>query len=227
MSVALHAVECAGPASERLLRALAPFGLVVQRVPRQSASASSSCVLRVDQAEINRLLAMPPGSIALLTGPSGCGKSMLLRATASAMRARGGRVVDASALLARAVADRPIIDLFSGSLVRSLRLLSAAGLGEAMLWARSAAELSDGQRARLGMALAMARVTRGRETLMLIDECCSTLDRVSARCVARTLRRWCSRQGRVRVLCATAHDDLAEAISPDLLLCMEKTEATP
>lgn len=226
MSVALHAVECAGPASERLLRALAPFGLVVQRVPRQSASASP-CVLRVDQAEIDRVLAMPPGSIALLTGPSGCGKSMLLRATASAMRARGGHVVDASALLARAVADRPIIDLFSGSLVRSLRLLSAAGLGEAMLWARSAAELSDGQRARLGMALAMARVTTGRKTLILIDECCSTLDRVSARCVARALRRWCSRQGRVRVLCATAHDDLAEMLSPDVLLCMEKTEATP
>ena len=212
------------------MRALAPFGVVVRRVPRQSASASS-CLQHVDQAEIDRLLAMPPGSIALLTGPSGCGKSMLLRATASAMRARGGRVVDASALRARAVADRPIIDLFSISLLRSLRLLSAAGLGEAMLWARSAAELSDGQHARLGMALAMASVSKRRETLLLIDECCSTLDRVTARSVAQTLRRWCDQQRQrgtpVRVFCATAHDDLAESLSPDFLLCMEQMEPTP
>ncbi len=226
MTVALRSVECVGPASERLLRAVAPFGLLVRTVPKKSSGCPSRCTLRADLDDVDRLLAMSLGSIVLLTGPSGCGKSTLLRDTATAARRNGERVVDASALLARALTDRPIIDLFTLPLLRSLRLLSAAGLGEAMLWARSASELSEGQRARLGIALAMARTSPRRDTLIVLDEFCSTLDRVTARCVARTLRRWCNHQPRVRVFCATAHDDLADALSPDLPFCMENTEST-
>ena len=219
MTCAPRFVACPGPASERLLRAVAPFGLLVGDPPAAAPP-------RALDADIARLLAMPPGSIALITGPSGCGKSMLLRATAGAARSRGVRVVDATARLARAAADRPIIDLFTQPLTTTLRLLGAAGLGEPMLWARPAAALSEGQRARLGIALAMARATARRDTLLVIDECCSTLDRVTARCVARTLRRWCTRHAAVRVLCATAHDDLAAALEPDLELRPSPQEHT-
>jgi len=210
VTLAPRFVSCAGPASERLLRALAPFGLLVQAAPAPPEPAAP-------MPEIDRLLALPPGSIALLTGPSGCGKSTLLRATAASARSRGVRVVDPSAQLAHA-ADRPIIDLFTQPVATTLRLFSAAGLGEAMLWARAPRELSEGQRARLGIALAMARAPARGDTLLVIDECCSTLDRVTARCVARTLRRWCTGRRAVRVLCATAHDDLAPALEPDLEL---------
>ncbi len=223
MNTPLRFVECACPASERLLRAIAPFGLLVHHAP----AIKNRSTPHADLDAVDRLLDMPLGSISLLTGPSGCGKSTLLRHTAATASQSSERVIDASALLARALTDRPIIDLFTIPLLRSLRLLSAAGLGEAMLWARSASELSDGQRARLGIALAMARVSPRCNTLVIIDEFCSTLDRVTARCVARTLRRWCDRQPRVRIICATAHDDLADALSPDLLYCMENVESAP
>lgn len=221
MTLALPQVECASP-SERLLRALAPFGLVVQRCATPQPP-------RVDAALRDRILAQPPGSVTLCAGPSGCGKSSLLRAVSRAARERGVRVIDATTLLRRAATDRPIIDLFTLPVVRTLRVISAAGLGEAPLWARSAGELSEGQRARLAVALAMARAgaRRGEHpTLLVLDEFCSTLDRVTARCVARTLRRWVS-ASRARAVCATAHDDLLPDLAPDLTIRTDTREITP
>lgn len=203
-------VSCTGPASARLLRALAPFGLVV---------GPAAGVPRPDPVLVARVLAMPPGSVILCTGPSGCGKSSLLREIARGARAAGERVWDAAALVGRAAPDRPIVDLFTLPLARTLGVLASAGLGEARLWARASGELSEGQRARLGVALAAARVgPRGtRPALLVLDEFCSTLDRVTARGVARTLRRWAG-GSLCRVVCATAHEDITADLAPDLHL---------
>lgn len=214
MNPAMPHVGCTGPVSERLLRALAPFGLAVERrAPTTRAHA--------DESLVERVLAQPAGTITLVTGPSGCGKSSLLRAVRAEARRRRVGVVDASTLHGRVPADRPVIDLFALPLLATLRLLSAAGLGEARLWARRAGELSEGQRARLAVALAMARAGAGRGAgappLIVIDECCSTLDRVTASSVAHTLRRWV--RGRwCRIVCATSHEDLGASLAPDLVV---------
>lgn len=208
MNLSIPSVECASAPSGRLLRALAPFGLLARRSEHPAPPPAPR-----DAAE--RVLAMPGGSIALLTGPSGCGKTTLLRAIARASRPP---VIDGSALLGDAPGDRPMLDLFTGALPEALRALTASGLAEPRLWARSVGELSEGQRLRLGLALAIAGAHECARSLVMLDEFCSTLDRVTARGVARTLRRWASGHPGVLVVCATAHDDLAPALQPDLQL---------
>lgn len=208
MNLCIPIVDCASPPSGRLLRAFAPFGLLARRTDRPAPPPPP-------QAAADRVLALPGGSIALVTGPSGCGKTTLLRAIADTATTP---VVDGAALLRDAPGDRPMLDLFAGPLPEVLRSLAAAGLAEPRLWARSVAELSDGQRLRLGLALAMARTHCRARSLVVLDEFCSTLDRVTARGVARTLRRWASGHPGVLVVCATAHDDLASSLLPDLAL---------
>lgn len=210
MTALVPSVECGSAPSTRLLRAIAPFGLLV----RQTDGAAPTPPAR---DTVRRVLALPGGSIALLTGPSGCGKSTLLRAVAESARARM-RVIDAAALRRSTEPGRPIIDLLTGPLLESLRVFAAAGLAEPKLWARAACELSEGQQLRLNVALGMAQVRPGRRSVLLLDEWCSTLDRVTARGVARTLRGWVLRHPEVLVVCATAHDDLRASLQPDLVL---------
>ncbi|MCC7388035.1 MAG: hypothetical protein IT431_04620 [Phycisphaerales bacterium] len=209
------------PVSERLLRALASFGLLV-------GEATGAPRPGFDGSVVGRVLGLGPGAVVLCTGPSGCGKSTLLRAVGDAARARGTPVIDASALLRAAAPGRPVIDLVPLPVGRAMRVLAGAGLGEATLWARSRSELSEGQRARLGLALAMAGagVLGPRPSLVVLDEFCSTLDRVTARCVAHTLRRWAGASPCV-VLCATAHEDLLADLAPDLHIRPIAPEGTP
>ena len=99
------------------------------------------------------------GDVVFITGPSGSGKSVLLRTLERAVRAAvpdGVQVVDLSRLLLPT--DRPVIDLPSASFETALRLFSTAGLADAMALLRPADQLSDGQRYRLRLALALDRL---------------------------------------------------------------------
>jgi len=99
------------------------------------------------------------GDVVFITGPSGSGKSVLLRALVRAIRdacPAGGHVVDLAHL--HLPTDRPAVDLPNGSLETALRRLSAAGLADAMALLRPASQLSDGQRYRLRLALALNRL---------------------------------------------------------------------
>lgn len=210
----MRAVAVTGRPSERLVRSLALFGLVCG--PGEGAGPPNA-----DARDVARVLGLPGGSIALCAGPSGCGKSVLVRAVAEAARARGDAVLDARELLAQAEA-RPVIDLLDVPLATALHHLAASGLAEPLLWARRPGELSEGQRARLGLALAMARVPRDRRALLVLDEFCSGLDRVAARGVSRTLRRWVSGRARLVAVCASAHEDLAAWLRPDALVRVDR-----
>jgi GNAT superfamily N-acetyltransferase len=113
----------------------------------------------------NLELPIAPGDVVLFTGPSGAGKSSLLRAVASGSHraARDGdfdgcAVIDIDAL---ALPDAALIDALPLPLGEALRLLSSCGLGEARLLLRTPAELSDGQRYRFRLALAVAQATGG------------------------------------------------------------------
>jgi len=207
------------PPTDRMIQVAEMFGI--------GLDSSYEVVVYEDLA-----LDVRPGDVVFVTGPSGSGKSVLLERLGRAIRDAlpdGGHVVNLATV--RVPGDRPVIDLVAGPLDEALRLLSAAGLADAFLLLRRAGELSDGQRYRLRLALALdallARPVReggrgrpaGKPTLRLLvaDEFCSTLDRLCARAVAYRVRRLADTHG-LTVLAASAHDDLVEDLAPDVLV---------
>ena len=68
-------------------------------------------------------------------------------------------------------------------------------------------------------------------TLVLADEFGATLDRLTAKVVARNVRKWTRRPaaggtaGRVCFIAATTHDDLLEPLEPDTLIVQHPGEA--
>lgn len=201
----VRSVPCSVRPSTRLLCAAAAFGLAVSRARRRGPSPDHLADAR------DLLAALQPGQIALLTGPSGSGKSSVLRALR--------RVLRRAAPVPSTHIRGTIIDAFPGLTADALSALTRAGLADAILLARTPNELSDGERARFHIALALAHA-RPADTILL-DEFLSTLDRATARNVAVSLRRWMDRAGRtrkIRLVVATAHDDILDWLAPEVLL---------
>lgn len=192
-----------GEPSPRLLRAAGAFGVWVARASGNSDAASAARAAALDRT-------LRPGQIALVTGPSGCGKSTLLRAFAVVSRSQVRTAIAPRAGLT-------VIDSVSGPLAAALVALAGVGLGDATLLGRRVAELSEGERSRLALAVALARGSRGRVTI-LADEFASVLDRPGARLLAAAVRRWVDRHPRVRLVCATAHDDLIPWLRPEIVV---------
>jgi len=143
--------------------------------------------------------------ITYITGPSGCGKSAFLRATLAH---------DPTwTVLPELAGDLALIDHFSGSLGERIAFLARFGLGDAQVLIRKTPWLSDGQRFRARVA---AAIHSGADRIM-IDEFLSTVDRTSAAIVAHNVQRICRGRG-IDLVVATAHDDLANALDPDLLV---------
>ena len=164
-----------------------------------------------------------PGAITLISGASGGGKSSLLRALRSEHFNSSTRCIDMAAIRLR---ERPVIDCFANAnLTDALSLLSRVGLAEAWTYLKTPAQLSEGQRWRLRLALALYRSGKTKthsNCVIFADEFAALLDRVTAAVVARVLRRTIDdgrrRGARVSAIVATSHDDLMTALSPDRIV---------
>ncbi len=147
------------------------------------------------------------GPVVYVTGGSGTGKSTVL--------AELKKVMDPFVDLDRfdQMCDKAVVDCFDAPLSETLKWLSLAGLSDAHALLRRPAQLSDGQRYRLCLARALAE----QPEVIFIDECCATLDRVTAVIVAHNIRKFADTY-QTTFIVATSHDDLLEALCPDVII---------
>jgi len=183
------------------------YGVSAKRPSLMAAEVCDTFGLRADEPPLtvceNLVLDVQPHELVLFTGPSGSGKSSILRAVAAQLHA-----VDATALL---LPDAPLAEALPGTVQERLSTLAACGLGEARLMLRTPGELSDGQLARYRLAYALATTAAP----LACDEFTALLDRPLAKVLAFGVRKLVSRTQR-GLLVATAHEDIAEDLQPDV-----------
>jgi ABC-type ATPase with predicted acetyltransferase domain len=115
--------------------------------------------------------------------------------------------------------NNALVDCFHDQpLNATLSILSRVGLAEAWTYFRKPKQLSEGQRWRARLALALERVRDDEKPVLVIDEFCAVLDRLTAAIVARSLRRAIDANPHVCALVATSHDDLVRALQPDVIV---------
>jgi ABC-type ATPase with predicted acetyltransferase domain len=209
-------VETAVRPSQRVLETASMFGLGVDE--QRHLAVVPRCTIP-----------LPAAGVVFVTGPSGGGKTTILNLIAEHCIERGWPVIRFDDL--PALPDVPLVDVFDGpgvDLARATALLAMAGLGDAFVMLRCPHQLSDGQRYRLRLAQTIELAERGGEApgdavpraagvIVIADEFGATLDRLTAKNIARSMRRWTKRTGHT-LICATTHDDLLEALDADVLI---------
>lgn len=150
------------------------------------------------------------GDVIYITGESGGGKSTLLKAF---RRLYGFDCIDLNEV--KPDEDAVLADAVGDDLNEALYLLNNVGLGEAWLFIRRYAELSDGQKFRFRLAKAIYMAKKLGVKALICDEYCSTLDRITAKVVAHLTQKLCRRFG-LTLIVATAHEDLIEDLNPDI-----------
>jgi ABC-type ATPase with predicted acetyltransferase domain len=124
------------------------------------------------------------------------------------MRAAGQVVADLDDLL---FPDAPVVDCLGKTTSEALDLLAKAGISDAWIYIRKPAELSDGQRYRLKLAMLMAMPADA----WCADEFGAVLDRVTAKCVAFNMQKVARALGKTLMI-ATTHTDLKDELGPSL-----------
>ena len=159
---------------------------------------------------------LEPGDIVLFTGGSGSGKSSLLRALAAQLDDKSTASQSILYLSHLDLGQQILIDALPLEFDESLQLLASCGLGEAQLMLRTPQELSDGQRYRFALALAIAH----RPRWIVADEFAALLDRTTAQVIAHNIRRLADRTG-IGFLLATAQNDICQDLEADIHVTCE------
>jgi ABC-type ATPase with predicted acetyltransferase domain len=188
-----------GQISDKAAAVMRMFGLTTDRLTEKHFPYD--CRLEIND-----------GDIVYITGPSGAGKSILLRELE-----RSVPTLD-SVNLARVElpSDRTLIDCIDGDLLTGLRTLSTTGLNDVFCVLNQPRNLSDGQKYRFRLAMALAT---GKK-FVFADEFCSNLDRITAAVISYNLHKFAKRTG-VTFILASSHNDILLDLAPDVLVITE------
>lgn len=175
------------------------FGLTVDRL--RERKVNYGCQLQIGE-----------GDIVYLSGPSGAGKSVLLRELEKSVPASDRINLDNIKL----PSDKTLIDCIDAGLLDSLKILSLAGLNDCFCILNQPRNLSDGQKYRFRMAMALA----AKKKFIFADEFCSELDRITAAVISYNIHKFAKRTSTIFIL-ASSHDDILLDLSPDVLIATE------
>jgi len=193
-----------GRLTDKVVQVCRMFGLTSDRLTER-------CVIHSCRLEIN------DSDIVYITGPSGAGKSILLKELEKAVPA-ADRVNLARIKLP---GDKTLIDCVDADFLTSLRMLSIAGLNDVFCVLNQPSNLSDGQKYRFRLAMAMA----AEKKFIFADEFCSGLDRITAAVISYNIHKFAKRTGTTFVL-ASGHDDILLDLSPDVLVVKQLSGKT-
>ncbi len=188
-----------GCVTEKVAKVCRMFGVTVERLREEVVT--HSCQLEIED-----------GDVVYITGPSGSGKSVLLgeleKRVAASERVNINQIELAS--------DRAVIDCMDGDFLQGLKLLSIVGLNDVFCVLNKPANLSEGQKYRFRLAVAMA----AGKKFIFADEFCSELDRITAAVISYNIRKYAKRTGMTFVL-ASSHEDILMDLAPDVLVVKE------
>ena len=188
------------------------FGLTTDRLAKTSFTVNC-------QLEINK------GDIVYITGPSGAGKSVLLKELEKSVPASDKANLNEVKL----PCDKSVIDCIGGStgspyngdFLEGLKLLSIAGINDAFCVLNQPTNLSDGQKYRFRLAVALGSGAK----FIFADEFCSELDRITAAVISYNIQKYAKRTG-VTFILASSHEDILLDLAPDVLVVQELSGPT-
>jgi len=194
-----------GTITDKVASVCRMFGLTTDRLTERSFN--HSCKLEIND-----------GNIVYITGPSGAGKSVLLGELEKSISPPSNWVNLARIKLPR---DKTLIDCIDGDLLTGLRMLSIAGLNNCFCILNQPCNLSEGQKYRFRLAMALA----ANKKFIFADEFCSELDRITAAVISYNVHKFAKRTGTIFIL-ASSHEDILLDLSPDVLIVKELSGPT-
>lgn len=165
------------------------------------------------------------GNIVFISGASGSGKSVLLKALDPAFSSPQLKITKkvegcySAGWIREIPEDVPIIQYFGEQwgMERTIAALNQAGLAEAFVYLKPFRLLSRGQRYRVRLADLALR----EDQVWLIDEFCADLDPLTARIVARNLRRHVLKYRRIAFVAAANYSHFLDALAPTRVICLK------
>ncbi|MCX5634734.1 MAG: ATP-binding cassette domain-containing protein [Planctomycetota bacterium] len=200
--------------TDKVLSVMRMFGLTKDKMRQKNVA--HNC-----QVEIN------DGDIVYITGPSGAGKSVLLKELAGAIEPEQKVDIDDINLSAPkgqapgGQAERAVVDCIEGDYIGALRILSYAGLNDCLCVLNSPSCLSEGQKYRFRLAIALG----AKKKFIIADEFCSNLDRITASTISYTIHKFAKRY-KVTFLLASSHEDMLADLQPDVIIRKELSGPT-
>ena len=190
-----------GNVTERVIAACRMFGITLDRLKENTKI--HSCKLDII-----------PGDVIYITGPSGSGKSILLSELENSI-APDERINISQIPLP---GDKTVIECIDSGLIDSLQFLSTAGLNDCFCILNQPSKLSDGEKFRFRMAMALSM----KKKYIIADEFTSELDRITACSISYKLRQFAKNTNTIFIL-ASSHQDMLLDLAPDILVSKESS----